>query len=72
MFILFLGCKTNGGPVQNQPCVFPFIYKGENFSSCTEKKFEYVPWCATETDTEGKFIDDKWGYCEEGCPGGKN
>ena len=27
---------------------------------------------ATETDDGGILKEDKWGNCEEACPGGKN
>ena len=66
--ILFLECNTTGGPVPNQPCVFPFIYNGEEFSSCTKVDYR-VSWCATKKDEEGKLVGTNWGNCGKRCPG---
>ena len=65
-WFFFLGCKTNGGAVPNQPCKFPFIYKDKEFSSCTEEDYG-VSWCATKTDAEEKYVIGEWGHCDEGC-----
>ena len=55
-----------------QPCVFPFIYKGKEYSSCTfdpredPKTGELIdvdePWCATLVNDEGKMV--RSGICE--------
>ena len=63
-----LECRTKGGKVSNELCVFPFIYKDVEFSTCTDTNHD-AQWCATKTDEEGKFINDEWGNCDVGCPG---
>ena len=46
------------------PCVFPFHYKGKEYSQCIrdESKKNDGAWCAT--NVEGEEIVD-WGYCAE-------
>ncbi|KAI8499649.1 hypothetical protein Bbelb_227000, partial [Branchiostoma belcheri] len=41
-------------------CVFPFTYGGEEYDSCTTEDSE-VPWCAW--DKEYQF--GRWSYCED-------
>ncbi|KAM3820773.1 epididymal sperm-binding protein 1-like [Vipera latastei] len=54
------------------PCVFPFIYKGETYNSCTKVANDNRPWCAT---TPNYDISPQWKNCatEEygGNSGGK-
>ena len=54
---VYLECRTKGGKVSNELCVFPFIYKDVKFSTCTDTNHD-AQWCATKTDEEGKFIND--------------
>ena len=35
---------------------------------CTKQEWDKF-WCATDTDTEGTFVDGKWGECGENCIG---
>lgn len=44
-------------------CVFPFIYKGRRYSSCTRINSRKGPWCAT---TPNYDADKLWGYCPSG------
>ena len=44
-------------------CVFPFIYKGRRYSSCTRINSPKGPWCAT---TPNYDADKLWGYCPSG------
>ena len=44
-------------------CVFPFIYKGRRYSSCTRINSPKGPWCAT---TPSYDADKLWGYCPSG------
>lgn len=47
------------------PCVFPFTYKGQTYSACTDVENDGVPWCATTN----KFAKElHWGVCAEDCP----
>ena len=52
-------------PAQNQECVFPFKYKGKEYTSCTTN---YVCtncfWCGTEYYVT---FGDGWGMCTESC-----
>ena len=64
-------CKTIDGPVVNETCKFPFIWREKEYYTCTnvgdynDKRF----WCPTEV---GDIIADKdsktWGYCSDDCP----
>ena len=49
--------------------MFPFTYKGETYSSCTE--FETLrqgfAWCAIKVDRYGKMTLRE--NCAKGCPG---
>ena len=58
-----LGCKTQNGTT----CVFPFIYKGVKYSVCTTVDNRETPWCSTNTDKEGNYVDNYWGNCAHGC-----
>ena len=61
-------CKTAG--TSGQPCIFPFIYAGQTFHSCTAQDSDTgQPWCATSLDREGWVVDHAWGDCGQGCPG---
>ncbi|XP_060137179.1 epididymal sperm-binding protein 1-like [Zootoca vivipara] len=50
-------CKTkeNGGNDDGRPCVFPFVYNGETYNTCTNKNAMGY-WCATtgNYDKDGK------------------
>ena len=45
-----------------QPCVFPFIYKGVTYNSCTSVDNDDYLWCATET-LDGNYVDGMWKDC---------
>ena len=61
-------CRTVGGPVSGQPCVFPFTIGDRVYLSCTK---DLDPagrsWCSVETDQDGKHIRGRWGYCPQEC-----
>jgi len=46
-------CVTDSGPKSGQKCVFPFIFSGKMYSSCTEWLFDEKKsrkgqlWCST-------------------------
>ena len=64
-------CLTNGGDSLNSKCVFPFIYQGKTFSSCTRfDDPDHKPWCSTLVDENGRHVclQGKWGYCGNDCP----
>ena len=44
------------------------MYNGIKFSKCTDTDHD-AQWCATKTDSEGKFMKNEWGNCDVGCPG---
>ena len=64
------GCVTKDGPDPNKPCVFPFIDRGIPHSKCTYGASDLQPWCPTEVDQNGYYIDEKWGNCEKNCETG--
>uniref|UniRef100_A0A8C6Y8R9 Uncharacterized protein n=1 Tax=Naja naja TaxID=35670 RepID=A0A8C6Y8R9_NAJNA len=41
-------------------CVFPFIYHGKSYDSCTEVDSPNRPWCATTANYDKS---PKWKYC---------
>ena len=52
-------CTTTGGSAQEgTACVFPFVYFGATFYSCTTDDNENVPWCSTTQRFNGQ-----WGNC---------
>jgi len=54
----------------SNPCIFPFTYKGETFSSCTSTGSENgAAWCAVEVDQEGEVVKNAWEDCQENCKG---
>ena len=56
-------------------CVFPFTYKGKNYTECapyprgsdSEPADSSTPFCATAVKEDGTHAD--WGYCLPDCPG---
>jgi trypsin len=49
-------------------CVFPFIFGRWIIETCTSIDGD-SPWCATEVDSEGRFIYGSWEYCTSNtCP----
>ena len=60
-------CRTNeDGPVIGGCCQFPFIYAGVEHHTCIEVG-GCQSWCATELDTQGHYIPDMWGFCDDTC-----
>ena len=57
-------CNT----VDNEICVFPFIYNNAKHHKCTGEDNGGVLWCSTETDESGHHIPGKQGNCKEDCP----
>ena len=45
--------------------MFPFIYKGETHQRCTKRGSWMGAWCSTIVDRNGKYINDKWGRCND-------
>ena len=67
-----LSCSiTNAeGPQKNQPCAFPFKFKGKIYHKCTtvldpDNKL----WCSTRVNKLGKHVGGggNYGYCDERC-----
>ena len=55
--------------VKGRPCIFPFQYKGETYSSCTKiDSRRQTAWCATETEPSGEVKTNKWEDCRANCP----
>uniref|UniRef100_A0ACB8EUU1 Uncharacterized protein n=1 Tax=Sphaerodactylus townsendi TaxID=933632 RepID=A0ACB8EUU1_9SAUR len=56
-------CQVSGPDpgVESPRCIFPFIYKGKSYSSCTsEGMSDGKLWCSTTSTYD---VDKKWVYC---------
>lgn len=58
LYIYFLVSTTNDNGETN-PCEFPFIYNGKEYSTCITAERDH-PWCSTTANYD---TDKKWGYC---------
>ena len=61
---IFLFSETCGGTAKGARCVFPFVYQGQKYNSCTTVNYNGKRWCSTESVYKGK-----WGSCD--CGGGE-
>jgi len=68
-------CVTDSGPKSGQKCVFPFIFSGKMYSSCTEWLFDEKKsrkgqlWCSTSVDEFGRHQKGNYGFCSNSCKG---
>ncbi|KAM6164610.1 matrix metalloproteinase-9 [Rhynchocyon petersi] len=54
---------VTGGNSQGEQCVFPFVFLGKEYSSCTrEGRGDGRFWCATTSNFDQ---DKKWGFCPD-------
>ena len=70
-FCVEVACKrfplrTADGNTDGAPCVFPFVYKGQNYTTCTDAAESFL-WCATTNNYDS---DEKWSKCVIGTTGG--
>ena len=55
--------------MNGKDCIFPFIYKGEQYDRCTTIDAPMTPWCSTENDENNNYIG-YYGDCAEQCSDG--
>ena len=61
------GSGSGSGTCGN--CVFPFTFAGRKHTTRTTIDGD-SPWCATEVDSSGAFVQGKYEYCtDSSCPG---
>ena len=58
---ILVECKTTGGKM----CVFPFQYKGKEYSECTSEGYNNTYWCGTTYSVTGS--SKTWGMCSGPC-----
>ncbi|CAB4069437.1 unnamed protein product [Lepeophtheirus salmonis] len=59
-------CKTEDGSI----CIFPFVYQGNKYSSCTNANFGPLFWCPTNDVVNGVYMENSnnYGICRSNCP----
>ena len=67
-----MACNTISGPDANQPCIFPFTFSNNIYSSCTtdfNDAWDTNAWCSTKVDKFGVHVggEGNWGYCDPKC-----
>jgi len=68
-------CITDSGPKSGQKCVFPFLFSGKMYHSCTEWNFDEDKsnkgklWCSTRVDEFGSHQKGNYGFCSLSCKG---
>ena len=55
-------CDHQGSGPYNQGCVFPFVYKGVQYNSCTEADSPGLEWCSTLTDGSDNHLTGNMFY----------
>ena len=64
-FIFTDGVGTIGGNSGGEVCIFPFVYNGVQYDTCTDTDNNGILWCAT-ADLDGINYNSqtsKWGNC---------
>ena len=60
LYWFFQGTNHTVKTMMGKICVFPFIYKGISYQSCTTVDHDRL-WCATTSNYDK---DSKWGNCD--------
>jgi hypothetical protein len=64
---------STGPAAAGTPCVFPFTFGGETFSTCTPWVYggehQGKPWCSTKVDSSGVHVNGEgnYGFCGSQC-----
>jgi len=64
-------CLTKNGPSSNQPCIFPFTFRGKTYNGCPiDPDDSRERWCSTKVDSRGRHIGGQgnYGNCNSKCP----
>lgn len=76
-FCVSAKCMTVGGPDPFKECVFPFKYRGENFTGCipdlVDQSASFCPTVALKEDEDISnlaHLADSYGLCSKECPKG--
>ena len=60
-------CEYRGCYTDTAACVFPFLYGGRQYSSCTTVGGDGTAWCSTQVDSHGQHVEGSTMACPAHC-----